>query len=268
MRHNLFIITEGNNMSEKEIKETQVEQLIEETVQQKPKSEGPKGEESVAPNTSAPKKQEGRTPEVNHPDDFYQQVLGSFKREEFSEEEINQRQEEWKKYEEPEQKSNDSKRVNDFPNYFFAGFWMRLFAYMVDLLCIGAISGITIDTVYKIGGWSSGTQPFGLYQLFSLAIYLGYFVLLTKFNHGQTIGKMIFGIRVVSFTEAELSWKTVLIRELCMRYVLQFNFFFYLGYLPVIFTKEKQHVGDFFSETSVVTINLIKAFNKQVDASL
>jgi len=38
--------------------------------------------------------------------------------------------------------------------------------------------------------------------------------------------------------------------------------------IKVIFTKEKQHAGDYFSETSVVTINLIKAFNKQANANM
>lgn len=121
---------------------------------------------------------------TNHPDDFYQQVLGSFKRKEFSEEEIDQRQKEWQRYEGIEDKQKERRRVNDFPDYFFAGFWIRLFAYLVDVLCIGAITGITLDTIYHLGGWSSSGHPFGLYQLLSLAIYLGYFVLLTKFNQG------------------------------------------------------------------------------------
>lgn len=261
-------------MSDKETQETQSEQQSVESLA------GNIPLENLASTTNFPSeqvKQESQpttdTPSQEptvaiHPDDFYQQVLGSFKRKEFTQEEIDQRQKEWQRYEGMADKKKERRRVNDFPDYFFAGFWIRLFAYFVDVLCIGAITGITLDTIYHLGGWTNSGHPFGLYQLLSLTIYLCYFVLLTKFNQGQTVGKMIFGIRVVSFTEADLSWKTVLIRELCMRYVLQFNPFFYLGYLPVIFTKEKQHVGDYFSETSVVTINLIKAFNKQANANI
>ena len=98
-----------------------------------------------------------------------------------------------------------------------------------------------------------------------MVIYLAYFVLLTKLNHGQTIGKMIFGIRVVGFDETELSWSTVLVREGACRFILKFPLLF-IGYLPVIFSKKKQHIGDYFSNTSVVTINLIKAFNQEVNA--
>jgi uncharacterized RDD family membrane protein YckC len=256
-------------MSEKET-ETPIQQDMNQMAENAPQENLNSGTEMSKTQTkqelTSSNTENQQSAEADHPDDFFQQVLGSFKRNEYSEEEIQLRQKEWQRYEGQENETEGRKRVNDFPDYFFAGFWIRLFAYLVDVLCIGAVTGITLDTIYHLGGWSSSGHTFGLYQLLSLAIYLSYFVLLTKFNQGQTIGKMIFGIRVVSFTEAELSWKTVLIRELCMRYVLQFNLFFYLGYLPVIFTKEKQHAGDFFSETSVVTINLIKAFNKQVSA--
>lgn len=208
-----------------------------------------------------------RNGQVNHPDDFYQQVLRSFKEEEYTQSEIEERQKAWQHFEEPEKQTEDKRFFNDFPSYFFAGFWIRLFAFLVDLLVIRAITQITIGSIYNLANLTATNQRFGLYNICALVIYLGYFVLMTKLNHGQTIGKMLFGIRVISFVEEELSWQTVLIRELCGRYVLQFNVFFYLGYLPIIFNKNKQQAADYFAETSVVTINLIKAFNKQVDAN-
>ncbi|MDU6523945.1 MAG: RDD family protein, partial [Enterococcus sp.] len=107
-------------------------------------------------------------------------------------------------------------------------------------------------------GWNESTDLISIYGISTLVIYLAYFILLTKLNHGQTIGKMIFGIRVVCFTEAVLSWKTVLVREGACRFILRGSFFM-LGYLVAIFTPNKQHLGDYFSDTSVVTINLVTA---------
>ncbi len=198
-----------------------------------------------------------------HPDDFYQQVLSSFEKEAYTKEEIEANQHAWQHVEAPERQAAQPPVIHDFPDYFFAGFWIRLFAFTIDLILIHSVTEMTIGSVYRLQGLAIGAHPFGLYQLVSLAIYLAYFVLLTKCNHGQTIGKMIFGIRVISFEETQLSWQTVLIRELCGRYVLQFYWLFYLGYLPTIFSKRKQHAADYFADTSVVTINLIKAFNKQ-----
>ncbi|MEW3525878.1 RDD family protein, partial [Enterococcus entomosocium] len=156
--------------------------------------------------------------QVNHPDDFYQQVLTSFQEEEYNQSEIEERQKAWQHFEEPEKQTEDKRFFNDFPSYFFAGFWIRLFAFLVDLLVIRAITQITIGSIYNLANLTATNQRFGLYNVCALAIYLGYFVLMTKLNHGQTIGKMLFGIRVISFVEEELSWQTVLIRELCGRY--------------------------------------------------
>ncbi len=197
----------------------------------------------------------------SHPDDFYQQVLGSFK-EEYSEAEIQAKQKNWQKFEEPVEQVV----FNDFPEYFFAGFWMRLWAFVVDLLCITGITSIAIDWIFQLFNWEMSTAVFSAYGLLSLLIYLAYFTLLTKLNQGQTIGKMIFGIRVISFTEEELSWETVLIRETACRFILQAYPLFLLGYLPAAFTGKKQHTGDYFADTSVVTLNMIKAFNKQAQA--
>ncbi|GMA54602.1 hypothetical protein GCM10025857_59590 [Alicyclobacillus contaminans] len=58
-----------------------------------------------------------------------------------------------------------------------------------------------MDTTFTWTGIERSTDFFSAYGLFSLVIYLAYFTLLTKLNRGQTIGKMIFGIRVICLTE-------------------------------------------------------------------
>ncbi|MGX6993117.1 RDD family protein [Vagococcus penaei] len=148
--------------------------------------------------------------------------------------------------------------VNDLPHYFYAGFWIRAYAFIIDLICISLVTGSTIGLVYHLAGLEKNSSIITIYGILSLIIYLGYFTLLTKLNHGQTLGKMIFGIRVVSFDETELSWQTVLIRETACRFILKTGILM-VGYLVAAFTPKKQHVGDFLSNTSVVTINLLKA---------
>ncbi|GMG68840.1 RDD family protein [Tetragenococcus halophilus] len=195
--------------------------------------------------------------------DFYQKVLTSFKSREYTEDEAAQKKVEWQKYEE---KPEQSRYSNDFPNYFFAGFWIRFWAFLIDLLCINAMTTILLDATFTWFDIERSTEFLSAYSLLALLIYLIYFTFLTKLNKGQTIGKMIFGIRVICLTEKNLSWKTVLIRETAARFVLQFHPFLYLGYVPTLFTRKKQHVGDYFADTSVVTINLIQAFNQKVNA--
>lgn len=201
-------------------------------------------------------------PAVGPDPNFSQKVLQSFKERPLTESEIEMKQKNWQRYtkERPE-----VPKVNDFPKYFYAGFWVRLGAFLIDLLCIGSITRLTLGIALNLGWIDYADSYLSFYGGAALVIYLAYFVLLTKLNHGQTIGKMIFGIRVVGFDETELSWSTVLVREGACRFILKFPLLF-IGYLPVIFSKKKQHIGDYFSNTSVVTINLIKAFNQEVNA--
>lgn len=156
-------------------------------------------------------------------------------------------------------KSNSPKtNEHRYPNYFYAGFWIRFFAYLVDNLCITALTTIIIGGPFNLLGLERTSQLFSVYGILSLVVYLAYFVLLTKLNNGQTLGKMIFGIQVICFSEEKLSWSTVLVREGACRFILT-NTLFSLGYLVAIFTPNKQHLGDLFTETSVVTLNMLKA---------
>lgn len=147
---------------------------------------------------------------------------------------------------------------HQYPNYFYAGFWIRLFAYLIDLLCITAIQSVVLGLPAYFIGWDKSSELTTIYGALALVIYLVYFIVMTKINHGQTIGKMIFGIQVVCFNETKLSWKTIFVREGACRFILRGSLFM-LGYLVTIFTPNKQHIGDYFSDTSVVTINLLAA---------
>lgn len=201
-------------------------------------------------------------PNVGPDPSFSQKVLQSFKEKPLTENEIKTKQQEWKKY---TIHSEEKSSVNDFPNYFYAGFWIRLAAFLVDIICIGSVIRLTLGLAVNFGWLTFSGSYLSFYGLTALFVYLGYFILLTKLNHGQTIGKMIFGIRVICFNESELSWPTVFVREGACRFILKFPLLF-VGYLPAMFSQKKQHVGDYFSNTSVVTLNLIKAFNQEVNA--
>ena len=153
------------------------------------------------------------------------------------------------------------REFNDYPDYFYAGFWIRLFAFLVDVLCIRLISSIVFTLGVSLVGISEQANTFLAGRVIDLAIYLAYFIVLTKLTNGQTVGKMIFGIQVVCFKEETLSWSTVLVREGACRFVLQLNLLL-VGYVVAAFTPSKQHLGDLFSDTSVVTLNTLKASQK------
>ncbi|MEG0256335.1 MAG: RDD family protein [Vagococcus sp.] len=146
----------------------------------------------------------------------------------------------------------------EFPTYYFAGFWLRFFAFLVDMLCIGAISTIVISFISLVFPIMPSDSFIGPGNLIRLMVYLAYFILLTKLNRGQTIGKMIFGLQVISMSDIQLSWATVLVREGACRFILK-NPLLMIGYIIAAFTNRKQHVGDYVCETAVVALNVVKA---------
>ena len=87
-------------------------------------------------------------PAVGPDPNFSQKVLQSFKERPLTESEIETKQKNWQRYtkERPE-----VPKVNDFPKYFYAGFWVRLGAFLIDLLCIGSITRLTLGIALNLG---------------------------------------------------------------------------------------------------------------------
>ncbi|NLP47015.1 MAG: RDD family protein [Epulopiscium sp.] len=159
-------------------------------------------------------------------------------------------------------KDLNSHPCNQYPSYFFAGFWMRFFAYIVDFIMVKSIEGIIINPIFAIFKIPKVDSIFSIYSLTQIILFLLYFILMTKWTNGQTIGKMIFGLRVVSFTEEKLSWTTVIIREGFGRFIL---YKIPILYLILIFTERNQQLADLLTDTSVITENMVKASNEKLN---
>lgn len=136
------------------------------------------------------------------------------------------------------------------PSFAYAGFFIRLLAFVIDMIVISAINRIVSSMVnpnLELGlGLSLGVI---IYWIISLA----YFTLLTYFNNGKTLGKMITNIRVVSLDGYPLSLWQVVSRETFGRYVQ--NKFMIL-YAIVGFAPMKQSLADILSDTTVVRENV------------
>ncbi|PLT32276.1 RDD family protein [Bacillus sp. V5-8f] len=129
----------------------------------------------------------------------------------------------------------------------FAGFWMRFWAYLADLIIIGSINRIIVHPIFTAldvseNGWFSAEN------LSTAIIFYLYFTLMTKYA-GQTLGKMIFGLKVISLKEEKLSWGTVLFREFIGRFISKTII---IGYIIVGWLPKKQGLHDIFADTSVI----------------
>ncbi|WP_409289786.1 RDD family protein [Peribacillus sp. SCS-37] len=131
----------------------------------------------------------------------------------------------------------------------FAGFWMRFWAYLADLLVVWSLSRLLIKpVVYFFGLIYSEVLGFSAFEIGSALVFYLYFVLMSRFFR-QTIGKMIFGIRVVSLKTEGLTWGAVLFREFIGRFISKFIL---IGYLIAGFLPRKQGLHDIFADTAVI----------------
>src|SRR5699024_34152 len=78
-----------------------------------------------------------------------------------------------------------------------------------------------------------------------------YFVWMTKWK-GQTIGKMIFGLKVINKEEKPLRWSDLISREVIGRFFYRVFWIINLLYLVVAFDRKKQGIHDKLADTVVI----------------
>jgi uncharacterized RDD family membrane protein YckC len=131
----------------------------------------------------------------------------------------------------------------------YAGFWTRFWAYLLDLIVIGSINRMVINPVFR--GLDVSLIEDGILSPAGIAtavVFYLYFVLMTKY-FGQTLGKMVFGLKVVELDGKGLTWGTVIFREWIGRFI---SATIIVLYIVVAFTKKKQGLHDLFADTTVI----------------
>lgn len=145
---------------------------------------------------------------------------------------------------------------NRSDNRIYAGFFVRLAAYLIDLLIVGAAM-----LVVKLPVWiTSIANPDNFlvrdfifqYSIKDIVFYLmqvTYFILMTFFT-GSTLGKKLFQIRVVSAEERKMTFFEVAFRETVGRFLSAL--ILSIGYLVILVDKNKRGLHDILSDTNVV----------------
>ncbi len=136
----------------------------------------------------------------------------------------------------------------------FAGFWMRFWAFLADLLIIFSINGILLSPLKMINeGLEIYISIWTVSGILGAIVFYLYFLILTK-KLGQTMGKMIFGLKVIRADRKPLQWTDLIFREVITRFIYKTFFFLNLLYLIVAFNKEKKGFHDMVGNTRVVHV--------------
>ncbi|WP_338472084.1 RDD family protein [Niallia sp. XMNu-256] len=131
----------------------------------------------------------------------------------------------------------------------YAGFWMRFWAYLLDIVIVGSINRILVYPLFRLFDLPvREASMFAPVSIITAIIFYAYFVLMTKY-FGQTLGKMVFGLKVISLQGQKLNWSTVMFREWVGRFISGTILILYIvvGFLP-----KKQGVHDLFADTTVI----------------
>lgn len=154
----------------------------------------------------------------------------------------------------------DSAQIIAGPQDRKAGFWIRLAAWIADLICLflvtvaltfvaltiiylgGQLGGEINDEVIALAGYTSAAIV-----LFSGVVYFTVFI----GSCGQTPGKMLLCLKVVRADGQEMTYGRALIRSLCWMLSLSL---FSIGFLMIAWTRHKRAMHDMLAGTSVIRL--------------
>ena len=148
-----------------------------------------------------------------------------------------------------ELEQHTTKTIVDHYEEKTAGFWIRFWAFAFDSLIVSAIVGILVKPIFHLFDWSlSESNWYAPMTIISAIFYYSYFVITTKIWQ-QTVGKMIFGIRVKQVNGDKLDWLTVLFREIIGRFICNT---ISIIYIMVAFMPRNNGLQDLIADTIVV----------------
>ncbi|MCA0970256.1 RDD family protein [Halobacillus litoralis] len=156
------------------------------------------------------------------------------------------------------------KHKDDLQRLFYAGFWVRFFAYIIDLIVLWGFNSIVTRPLLNLTGLSDAKlwiDFFSVSNLLTLLIFFLYFILMTKYFRA-TLGKMILGLSVESLKGDSLTTGQIIFRECIGRYISMAVWG--LPYLVVAFTKKHQGIHDYFADTSVIK-EKFRTLNQTID---
>ena len=132
---------------------------------------------------------------------------------------------------------------------FYAGFWTRFVAYVIDMIVIYAISSLLNTFSFGLLNKQLDFPILGEESLSYVIVMFTYFIAMTYF-FSQTLGKMIMKIKVETNKGDKLSFTDIIYRELVGR--LLTIFLANLPYLAIAFTNKKKGLHDYIADTVVV----------------
>lgn len=132
----------------------------------------------------------------------------------------------------------------------FAGFWIRVLAYIIDIIPLAAIGFIlALVTGEPLVDTDPAAPVYGLSDFISLIVGLAYFVGFESSAYQATPGKMALGLVVVDLDGRRISPARAVGRYFAK---ILSAMILLIGFIMVAFTERKQGLHDIIASTLVV----------------
>lgn len=137
-----------------------------------------------------------------------------------------------------------------------AGFWIRLAAYVIDMILTRVILAMISTPIWllklMIGEdhviFHNILFSYNIFDILNYLLIAAYFVIMT-YTTGRTVGKMLMKIRVQSANSRELTFSQVAFREVIGKYL---SGILYIGYIMAGISTKKSALHDCLADTKVV----------------
>lgn len=143
--------------------------------------------------------------------------------------------------------------------YKLAGVGARIAALIIDsllqLTATALFGGILFSINRHTGYMARYSTILAIFLVISFLIYFGYFIVCEMIMNGQTIGKRMFGLRVIRDNGQPIEFAQSLLRGI-IRSTLDMM---YVGLFVILFSKKHKRLGDMAAGTIVV----IERYNTQ-----
>lgn len=142
-------------------------------------------------------------------------------------------------------------------NFVYAGFWLRVGAYLIDGIILAIVQSIIMFTMLgslmsmkpgQVPDSSAMPKLFAVYGIVTVLQWL-YFALMESSSNQGTIGKMAVGIKVINLKGERISFGKATGRffaKIISALILL------IGFLMVAFTEKKQGLHDQIVGTLVI----------------
>ncbi len=143
--------------------------------------------------------------------------------------------------------------------FSYAGFWLRLAAYVLDSLLLGLTAGVAVFMPLMGRGAISADNPWEVYtgttpQFFALRLLIlmiqwVYFALLESSPWQASLGKRMLGLKVTDLEGRRISFGRASARYFC---TLLSGFILMIGFIMIAFTQKKQALHDILTGCLVI----------------